>query len=51
MVIKMLTELRGRMEKPREDFNKELERMREIQYVLKDTTTEIKNTLEGINSR
>lgn len=50
MIIKMLTELRRRMDGHRE-FNKELENLRENQAELKNVIAEIKNRLEGINSR
>ena len=49
MVIKMLTKLRRRMDK--QNFNKELENIKENQTELKNTVTGIKNALQGINSR
>ena len=51
MVIKILTELRGRMDEHSEKFNKGIENIKKNQTKLKNTITEIKNTLEGINSR
>ena len=51
MIIKMLTELRRRMDELSENFNEELENIRTNQTDLKDTVTEIRNTTEGINSR
>ena len=43
--------LRNRMEKIEETFNKDLEELKSKQTVMNNTMTEIKNTLEGINSR
>ena len=51
MIIKMLTELRRRMDELSKNFNKEFENIRKNQTDLKDTITEIRNTTEGINSR
>ena len=51
MVVKMSQNLRNRMEKIQEMFNKELEELKSKQTVMNNTITEIKNTLEGINSR
>ena len=51
MIIKMLTELRRRMDELSKNFNKELENIRKNQTDLKDTITEIRNTTERINSR
>ena len=51
MIIKMLNELRRRMNDHSEKFNKELENIKKNQTELMRTITEIKNTLEGINSR
>ena len=39
------------MEKIQEMFNKDLEELKSKQTVMNNTITEIKNTLEGINSR
>ena len=50
-VIKMLTELRKRIEEQSENFKKELENIKNNQLELKNTIIEMKNTLEGINSR
>ena len=44
MIVKMIQDLRKRMEKMQEMFTKDLE-------VLKHKQTEMNNTLEGINSR
>ena len=50
IVIRMLTELRKRIHKPNENFNKVLENVKKNQSKLKNTICEIKNTLEGITS-
>ena len=50
MIIKILRELRRRMNGHSEKFNKVLENIRKNQTKLKNTMTEIKNTLGGINS-
>ena len=49
--VKMIQNLRNRMEKIQEMFNKDLEELKSKQTVMNNTITEIKNTLEGINSR
>lgn len=46
MVIKMLTKLESDIEKLRENFNKEVESIIKNQPGLKNTITEMKNTLE-----
>ena len=45
MIVKMIKNLENKMEKMQESINKDTEK---LQY---DTIIEIKNTLEGINSR
>ena len=47
----MLTELRKRIDEHNENFNKEIENIKMIQSELKNSIIEMKNTLEGINSR
>ena len=47
----MIQNLRKRMEKTQETFNKDLEELKSKQTVMNNTVTEIKNTPEGINSR
>lgn len=47
----MLTELRKRKDEHSENFNKEIGSMKMGQSEQKNTLTEVKNTLEGINSR
>ena len=51
MTVKMSQNLRNRMEKIQETFNKGLEELKSKQTVMNNTITEIKNTLEGINNR
>ena len=51
MIVKMIQNLRNRMEKIWETFNKDLEELKSKQTVMNSTITEINNTLEGINSR
>ena len=56
-VIRMFTELRGRVDELSENFNKEIgnikteiENKRKTKSETKSTLTEMKNTLQGINS-
>ena len=49
MLVKMIKNLENRMEKMRELINKDLEELKNKHT--NSTITEIKNTLEGINSR
>ena len=49
MIIKMIKNLENRMEKMQESINKDLEELKNKHT--NNTITEIKNTLEGINSR
>ena len=51
MIVKMIQNLRNRIEKIQETFNNDLEELKSKQTVMKNTITEIKNTPEGINSR
>ena len=51
MIVKMMQNLRNRMEKIQETFNKDLEELKSKQTVMNNTINEIKYTLEGINSR
>ena len=51
MIIKMLTKLGRRMDEHSENFNKEVEYTKRNQSELKNTIGEMKNTLQGINSR
>ena len=51
VIVKMLKEVRRRMDEHSEKFKKELEEIKKNQVELNNTITEIKNILEGINSR
>ena len=51
MKVKMIQNLGNRMEKIQETFNKDLEDLKMKQTEMNNTINEIKNSLEGINSR
>ena len=51
MIVKMIQNLRNRMEKIQETFTKDLEKLRRKQTVMNNRVSEVKNSLEGINSR
>ena len=51
MIVKMIQNLGNRMEKIQETFNKDLEELKSKQTMINNTRNEIKNSLEGINSR
>ena len=51
MIVKMIQNLRNRMDKIQEMFNKDLEELKSKQTMMNNTINEIKNSLEGINSR
>ena len=51
MMIKMIKNLENKMEKMQESINKDLEELKNKHTEGNNTITEIKNTLEGINSR
>ena len=52
MIVKMINNLKNKMEKMQESVNKDLEELKNKHTQDKNSTiTEIKNTLEGINSR
>ena len=46
-----INSLETRMVKMQEMFNKDLEEIQKIQLIMNNAITEIKNTLEGTNSR
>ena len=50
-IVKMIQNLRNRLEKIQETFHKDLEELKNKQTEMNNTITEMKNTLEGINSR
>ena len=51
MIVNMIKNLGNRMEKIQETFNKDLEELKSKQTMMNNTINEIKNSLEGINSR
>ena len=62
MIVKMIQNLENktelqincletRIEKMQERFNKDLEEIKKSQYIMNNAINEIKNTLEGTNSR
>ena len=51
MIVKMIQNLGNRIDKMQETFNKDLEELKRNQATMKNTINEVKNTLEGINSR
>ena len=51
MIVKMIKNLKNKMEKIQESINKDLEELKNKHTETNNTITEIKNTLEGINSR
>ena len=62
MIVKMIQNLENKMElqiniletrteKMQERFNKDLEEIKKSQYIMHNAINEIKNTLEGTNSR
>ena len=51
MIIKMIKYLENKMEKMQESINKDLEELKNKHTETNNTIIDIKNTLEGINSR
>ena len=51
IIVKMIKNLESKMKKMQESINKELDKSRNKHTETNNTITEIKNTLEGINSR
>ena len=51
MIVKMIQNLGNRIDKIQETFNKDLEELKSKQTMMKNTTNEIKNSLERINIR
>ena len=51
ILVKMIKKLENKMEKMQESINKDLEELKNKHTEKNNTTIEIKNTLEGINSR
>ena len=51
MIVKIIKNLEKKMEKMQESINKDLKELKNKHTETNNTITEIKNTLEGINSR
>ena len=51
MIVQMIKNLKNKMEKMQESINKDLEELKNKHTETNNTTTEIKNALEGIDSR
>ena len=51
MIVKMIKNLENKMEKKQESINKDLVELKNKHMETNNTIFEIKNTLEGINSR
>ena len=51
MIVMMIKNLESKMEKMLEPTNKDLEELKYMHTETNNTVTEIRNTLEGINSR
>ena len=51
MIVKIIQNLGNRMEKIQETFHKDLEELKSKETMINNTINEIKNSLEGINSR
>ena len=51
MIVKMIKNLESKMEKMQESINKDVEELKNKHAETSNAITEIKNTLEGINSR
>ena len=51
MIVKMIKNLESKMEKIQESINKDLEELKNKHTKTNSTITEIKNTVEGVNSR
>ena len=51
MIVKMIKTLKTKQRKKQESINKDLEKLKNKHTETNNTIIEIKNTLEGINSR
>ena len=51
MIVKMIKNLENKMEKMQESINRDLEELKNKHAETNNTITEVKITLEGINSR
>ena len=51
MIVKMIKNLENKMEQMQESINKDIDKLKNKHTETNNTITEIKNILEGINSR
>ena len=51
IIVKMIKNLENKIEKMQESINKDLEELKTKHTETNNTVTEIKNTLEGLNSK
>ena len=51
MIVKLIKNIENKMEKMQASIYKDLEELKNKHTETNNTTTELKNTLEGINSR
>ena len=51
MIVRMIQNLGNRIDKMQESFNKDVEELKSEQTVMDNSINEIKNSLQGINSR
>ena len=51
MIVNMIKNLENKMDKMQESINKDLEELKNKHTQTNNTVADIKNTLEGINSR
>ena len=51
MIVRMIQNLGNRIDKMQETFNKDVEELNRNQATMRNKINEIKNTLDGINSR
>ena len=51
MTVKMIKNLENRMEKMQESINKDLEELKNKDAETNNTVTEVKNILDGLNSK
>ena len=51
MIVRMIQNLGNRIDEMQETFNKDVEELKRNEAMMKNTKNEIKNTLDGINSR
>ena len=51
IIVRMIQNLGNRIDKMQETFNKDVEKLKRNEAMMRNTINEIKNTLDGINSR